>query len=134
MLSAGSPSIHWFTGTPNPAQSMFKPFVFCSGASMGEMTRSPDYGQDDPRLTKPRFQRHVDRAHKLWSAHNKLVQLLEGSDEAGRGSAMLAQIRELEQHCISDMDDINDISDDKTTARVAPIFMHMVEIEMNFYK
>ena len=43
VLSPGAgknaPAVHWFTATPNPCQSMYKPFIFCDAASVGDKTR-----------------------------------------------------------------------------------------------
>lgn len=39
VLTPGGPAVHWFTGTPNPRQSLFKPFVFCDAATIGDKTR-----------------------------------------------------------------------------------------------
>ena len=37
---------HWFTATPNPIVSIFKPFVFCDNAVGSDHTVSPDYGDE----------------------------------------------------------------------------------------
>ena len=39
-------SSHWFTATPNPANSIFKPFVFCENSAGSPHTISPDYGDE----------------------------------------------------------------------------------------
>ena len=78
------------------------------------------------------FSFQVDREHPLWTGHQKLVQLLKGRD--ARGEMILTQIRELEKNCVGDMEDVVKAFDDKSAARVAQIFQHMAEIEMNFYK
>ena len=37
---------HWFTATPNPILSVFKPFVFCKNSVGSEHTVSPDFGME----------------------------------------------------------------------------------------
>ncbi len=44
-----TPSVHWFTGTPDPTVSFFKPFVFVPGVDQCKDTVSPSIPDDvDP--------------------------------------------------------------------------------------
>lgn len=123
---------HWFTATPDPSKSLYKPFVFCENNTVGMATTSPTFGADDPVLSKPRFSKTVDRRHALWKAHEKLISMLgEGSS---KGSMILEQMLMMEAHCVADMDEVVRNFDDGAKTRVANIFKHMVELEMNFYK
>ena len=126
------PSCHWFTATPNPLQSTYKPFVFCNEAAIGEDTTSPSYGDDDPVRSDPPFQSSVDRGHNLWKAHGKLRTWLEAGDP--RGEMLISQLRELESHCCDDMQEAVASGDERSMAKVAQIFQHMVSLELNFYK
>jgi len=54
-----TPSCHWFTATPNPLTSIYKPFIFAPGGSIGSATVSPQFGDDDPAKKVPRFQVQV---------------------------------------------------------------------------
>lgn len=58
---SNAPPCHWFTGTPNPALSVFKPFIFTPNLKMSEDTKSPEFGDADPRLTTPRFEKEVSK-------------------------------------------------------------------------
>ena len=129
---SNKPGCHWFTATPDPTQSLFKPFVFVEHNTIGEATKSPEYGSQDPAKVKPRFQRKVDRQHSLWRAHEKLQNWI--SEGASKGQMLIKQMHAMEAHCVDDMDDIMGNYDDRSKMRVAAIFQHMVEIEMNFYK
>ena len=64
-----------------------------SDCMIGEQTASPCFGANDPRLTKPRFERVVDRQHPLWRAH-------AGVDAAAR-EPLTAIIREMETNCVN---------------------------------
>ena len=55
-------------------------------------------------------------------------------DRDAHGEMILTQLQELEKNCIGDMGDVVKAFDDKSAARVAQIFQHMAEIELNFYK
>jgi secernin len=58
--TAISPACHWFTATPNPVTSIYKPFIFAPGCSIGSATVSPQFGDEDPVKKKPRFQQQVE--------------------------------------------------------------------------
>ena len=122
---------HWFTATPDPSRSMFKPFLFCEGATIGDKTTSPDFGDADPVKCQPRFQTSVDRRHPLYIAHGKLRSKLDKGD--AKAKALLSQIRELEEFCVSDVNEVSASVDPASAARVLDIFKHMVDLEMNFY-
>jgi len=138
--SSEMPACHWFTATPDPSKSLYKPFVFSKGCSVGVQTTSPSFGAEDPRVMKPRFQRVVDRAHPLWKAH-------AGVDETA-WTALTPIIREMEANCVKDMEDLIRVwgeTDDSNPAgasamgctnvkKLAEIFVHLVDMEMNFYK
>ena len=54
-----SPHCHWFTGTPNPFNSIYKPFIFVPGATIGLAILSPQFGDEDPVKQLPRFKKQV---------------------------------------------------------------------------
>ncbi|KAJ0183867.1 hypothetical protein K1T71_000290 [Dendrolimus kikuchii] len=57
-LSAEGINIHWFTATPDPSLSFFKPFVFAPNTSTSSFTHSPNM---------------PGREHDLYSLHKKIV-------------------------------------------------------------
>ncbi|KAL3831449.1 hypothetical protein ACJMK2_023200 [Sinanodonta woodiana] len=126
------PACHWFTATPNPKISIYKPFIFCSGATVGVLTRSPDFGDKDPAKLVPRFQETVDRRHDLYKGHEKLVNLLEQDDP--KGHMILQNLQEFEEKCVEDTEEVLNNFDENGAMKVTSLFKHMCEIESFFYK
>lgn len=69
VLSPKGLSCNWFTATPNPQESVFKPFIFTSGARISPLTQVPE-GGDLPLLHKLHSQRK-------WEIVGSLLQSLE---------------------------------------------------------
>uniref|UniRef100_A0A8I5N1V3 Secernin 1 n=1 Tax=Papio anubis TaxID=9555 RepID=A0A8I5N1V3_PAPAN len=72
-----APCIHYFTGTPDPSRSIFKPFIFVDDVKLVPKTQSPCFGDDDPAKKEPRFQEKPDRRHELYKAHEWARAILE---------------------------------------------------------
>ncbi|XP_069505022.1 secernin-1 isoform X3 [Ambystoma mexicanum] len=66
-----SPCVHFFTGTPDPSRSIFKPFIFVDGVKQVPKVHSPCLGDIDPARREPRFQEIPDRRHELYKAHER---------------------------------------------------------------
>lgn len=130
LSSTSVPACHWFTATPNPARSVFKPFVFCPGSEIGDLTKSPDYGDEDPVRVKPRFQKQVDRKHALYAAHCKLKPL-PGDQSDPKLLSILAQ---LETQCVFDVEDFLETYDPSQEDELKDLFKDIVESEVKFYK
>ena len=126
------PSCHWLTGTPNPSISLFKPFIFGPDSKIGDLATSPDLGDEDPRIVKPRFQKVVDRRHPLYKGQQKLLDYL-GKDDP-KGAMIVQNIKDLELNCIADIDEILKNFDESSFSKVKQLFEHMCNIELNFYK
>ncbi|XP_002740786.1 secernin-2-like [Saccoglossus kowalevskii] len=125
-----SPCCHWFTATPNPSQSVFKPFIFCKGVKFPEYTVSPNFGDQDPVKVKPRFQKKVDRRHELWKAHEYARKLLdEGKAE---GDDLWKTMRELEEQCIEGVDEFLK-GGEVDESEVEELFLDCIEAEIKFY-
>lgn len=77
--TSARPPVHWFTATPNPAASVFKPFIFVDGLVVSKHVVSPGYGATDPVKMQPRFKSSVDRRHDLYKAQ-ELIRPLPGDD------------------------------------------------------
>ncbi|KAK7471640.1 hypothetical protein BaRGS_00035737 [Batillaria attramentaria] len=90
------------------------------------------FGDDDPVKKLPRFQSQVDRRHALYRGHETLRELL-GKEDA-KGIALLGNLRELEEKCVEDMEELLGNFEESTYHKVAAIFQHMTDIELNFYK
>lgn len=78
VLSTSGLSCHWFTATPNPVESVFKPFIFTSGAKISPLTRIPD--SDSQTLL------HKLHSHRKWEIVGELLKSLESTcvDEVNR--------------------------------------------------
>nr|KAG5698746.1 hypothetical protein BaRGS_032165 [Batillaria attramentaria] len=74
----------------------------------------------------------VDRRHALYRGHETLRELL-GKEDA-KGIALLGNLRELEEKCVEDMEELLGNFEESTYHKVAAIFQHMTDIELNFYK
>lgn len=121
--SSDSPCCHWFTGTPFPSKSLFKPFIFCENASVGnEVTFSthPDHSAAKS-----------DGEHALYTAHREFLERLKQRD--AKADHVLQQLRELEANCLQDVDDIMQNYDASDSSKVSAIFSHIASLEVNFY-
>ncbi|KAK0049431.1 secernin-3 [Biomphalaria pfeifferi] len=120
--SSSSSNVHWFTGTPNPATSIYKPFFFGPGASIGNVTVSPTCEDgEEPK----------ERGHALYQGHKKLCKLMDTQEE--KGHCILAQLMELEKNCCEDVDEIIVNYDESSFPKLKQIFQHMATMEINFY-
>ncbi|XP_053123048.1 secernin-3 [Hemicordylus capensis] len=98
------PCIHFFTGTPDPDRSIFKPFIFVPNITQLVKTSSPVFGPEDPVKKKPRFQTQPDRRHELYKKHESATVLMESSKE--NGEMMMERIRKLEKDQLNEMESI----------------------------
>lgn len=75
----GGISCHWFTATPNPCESVFKPFIFTENCRISPLTVLPDVNSEQTLLQKLHSQRN-------WSAIGDLLKSLESTcvDEVKR--------------------------------------------------
>ncbi|XP_067824916.1 secernin-2-like isoform X2 [Heptranchias perlo] len=71
------PCVHFFTATPDPSRSVFKPFIFVDDVTPVPMVMSPSYGDEDPVKKQPRFQSKPDRRHELYKAHQQAKVTME---------------------------------------------------------
>ncbi|XP_023786732.1 secernin-3 [Cyanistes caeruleus] len=124
------PCIHFFTGTPDPARSVFKPFIFVPGITQLLKTTSPTFGHDDPVKKQPRFQSKPDRRHELYKKHQSAAVVMETIKD--KGKEMLQEIQELEKQKISQMESIlqNGCLD---INQVVNLFSQCVEEELKIY-
>lgn len=107
VLKTGSPSVFWFTGTPNPSQSVFKPFIFTSEARVSPLTaiKSEDGDGDETLLRKL----HKNRK---WDQVGDLLQTLEKS-------------------CV---DEVDGYIDDAPLNELDELLKDCVEAEVKFYR
>ncbi|XP_037704549.1 secernin-3 isoform X2 [Choloepus didactylus] len=74
------PCIHFFTGTPDPERSVFKPFIFVPSISQLLDTISPTFEPEDPVKTKPHFQIKPDRRHPLYQKHQQALEVINNDE------------------------------------------------------
>ena len=118
---SGMPSCHWFTGTPDPLRSVFKPFIFTDTVEYPPEVVSPGYEESS------KHGRMVDRSHVLYCMQQQFCRKPPVGADLWR-----SKIREMEAKYIQTVKDIKDNSDSQNTD-VNKLFKIAVEEEMNFY-
>ncbi|CAL1582311.1 unnamed protein product [Knipowitschia caucasica] len=125
------PAVHYFTATPDPERSVFKPFIFIDGVGPTKETCSPTYGADDPVKKQPRFQSKPDRKHTLFSTHERVSAIIETHKD--RGQKITERMRGLEQNKIDQMEKI--VSEGITEPDyLVNLFSNCVQEEMAIYE
>ncbi|KAM4626628.1 secernin-3 isoform 1-T2 [Discoglossus pictus] len=123
------PCCHFFTGTPDPARSVFKPFIFVPEIQQFTNTVSPCFGSNDPVKLTPRFQTKPDRRHNLYKKHEAALKSMETS----QGKMMLDQMKNLEKQKLEEVELLlKDTHLDKSS--LVLLFSKCVEAEMEMYK
>ncbi|KAL1116894.1 hypothetical protein AAG570_005363 [Ranatra chinensis] len=115
VLFKDKPNTHWFTATPDPSVSVFKPFMFTPDAKISQHTVSPTI-ENDP-----------DRRHTLYRLHEAVVM-------SGGGDRVLAQLRGMETACVGEVDRFVDKTPDHNLPEVDELLKDVVETEVKFYK
>lgn len=99
VLSNSGLSCHWFTATPNPVESVFKPFIFTPGAKISPLTKIPA-GESEPLL-------HKLHNNRKWENVGDLLTSLESTcvDEVNRfisehSSEPSQELDELMKDCV----------------------------------
>ncbi|KAH8278610.1 hypothetical protein KR018_006017 [Drosophila ironensis] len=105
VLSAKGISCHWFTGTPNAAESVFKPFVFAPKPRISPLTQV----QADADLT--------------------LLHKLHGQ----RKPAALEHLRSLERSCVEELNNYFSLQD-HASEELDELLKDCVEAEVKFYR
>ncbi|XP_022054584.1 secernin-3 [Acanthochromis polyacanthus] len=124
------PGVHYFTATPDPEKSVFKPFIFVENARPLKETSSPSYGPDDPVKKKPRFQSKPNRRHELFVKHELVAAIIESYKD--RGQRITKSMRDLEKTKMIEMEEILSSGIDKPD-NLADLFSRSVHEEMTVY-
>lgn len=114
-LSNKEPSVHWFTATPDPSESVFKPFVFTPNAKISTQTaQSKDSGV---------------REHNLYKLHAK-------NNESPNKETILKLLREMENQCVVEMNEmLNKLKLGSTSIdEFDELMKDCVETEVKFYR
>ncbi|XP_063115396.1 secernin-3 isoform X2 [Cavia porcellus] len=99
---SNSPCIHFFTGTPDPERSVFKPFIFVPHISQLLDTCSPTFEHEDP--VKKKAGRKPDRRHPLYLEHQQALEAVDNNEE--KAKTMLDNMRKLEKELFKEMESI----------------------------
>ncbi|XP_065221547.1 secernin-3 [Planococcus citri] len=119
---------HYFTATPDPSISLFKPFLFANGNSNCDLTTSPSYEQD-PAKSIPRFKFRVDRAHALYSKHRDAVKSNKITHQ------LLNEVRKFEKDQITELDSLLlQYSREFDPNLINRVFEQSVQKEISFYE
>ncbi|XP_076033518.1 secernin-2 isoform X2 [Oratosquilla oratoria] len=122
----GRPSCHWFTGTPDPSCSVFKPFIFTDNVKISPFIQSPIFPDDeDPAKMTPRFSSVVDRSHLLYRRHQAAL---------ANGWTNADTLKELESKCVEETEAYLQNFDPSRISEVDDLFKDVVESELKFYK
>ncbi|KAM4026310.1 secernin-3 isoform 1-T2 [Anomaloglossus baeobatrachus] len=122
------PCCHFFTGTPDPARSVFKPFFFAPLIDPFVRTVSPVFGTEDPVKLKPRFQNKPDRKHELYKKHEYAFLSTDTSQKE-----LLKKMKHLEKNKLEEAEDLIKNGPSAPSA-VTALFSSCVEEEMNLYE
>ena len=114
------PCSYWFTGTPDPKYSMFKPIIFAESLSLGSSTTVCQQDQCSVE----------GNTHCLWKKHERFRKLVE---EDEKYASTLTQMLDLEQNCFEDIADVVENWDQMNEKKMCNIFEHMCSIELGFY-
>ncbi|XP_051260976.1 secernin-3 [Dicentrarchus labrax] len=125
------PGVHYFTATPDPERSIFKPFIFVKNLKPLTQTTSPTYGPDDPVKKKPRFQSKPDRKHELFVKHELVAAIIESYKD--RGTKITQSMRQLEKTNMTRMEGPLLYGVDEPDLLVN-LFTNCVQEEMDVYK
>ncbi|XP_004703944.1 secernin-3 isoform X1 [Echinops telfairi] len=97
------PCIHFFTGTPDPARSIFKPFIFVPNISQLLDTSSPTFELDDP-VKKSHLRIRPDRRHRLYRKHQQALEAI--GEDTEKAKVLLDGIKKLEKGLFKEMESI----------------------------
>lgn len=114
------PACHWFTGTPDPSKSVFKPFIFTAGC---KKLSSRTASSSDRSSFK----------HYLYQLHESKYDLL--SDERN-GAPLRQSLTATEANCLNDVERALDSFDGskETEQELAVLFDDLVDAEICLYK
>ncbi|KAG6452290.1 secernin-3 [Manduca sexta] len=113
-LSATSPSVHWFTATPDPSISFFKPFVFTPNAKTSDYTVSP---------------KELKREHHLYKLHSK-------NYSSAKNDEVLKMLCDMEKHWHAKTEKLTRKieSDQSSLAELDILMKECVENEIRLYE
>ncbi|XP_030896348.1 secernin-3 isoform X3 [Leptonychotes weddellii] len=125
------PCIHFFTGTPDPERSIFKPFIFVPNIPPLLDTSSPTFELEDPVKKKPRFQFKPDRRHPLYQKHQQALEIIDKKEE--KAKTLLDNMKKLEKELFKEMESILQ-NKHLDVDKVVNLFPQCAKDEIRIYK
>ena len=126
---SGKPCCHWFTATPDPSISVYKPFVFTPYVQVSNLTVSP-VPDPDPAKVVPRFKEAVDRSHALHKYHKEATK-----ESNPKRAEIISKLRSMEMDCISEVQAfIDKFEPGQPLSEMDELLKDIVETEIKFYK
>ncbi|XP_071541474.1 secernin-3 isoform X4 [Panulirus ornatus] len=123
---SGRPSCHWFTGTPDPQRSVFKPFIFTNNVKISPHIQSPKIAvEEDPAKVIPRFAKKVNRTHLLYRRQQAATE---------NGGSIVDTLRTLERKCVQETEACLQNFDPERLSEMDDLFKDCVDSELKFYK
>ncbi|XP_062587820.1 secernin-2-like isoform X2 [Saccostrea cucullata] len=116
LSSAGLPDCHWFTATPDPSLSVFKPFLFSDNVDIGDTTQSLC---------------NTVKRHILYKYHEKAREFMSSGTQEGKD--LVQFMRNLEERCVSEMDQFCQKFSPENMSDIEELFKDMCESEVKFY-
>ncbi|KAJ8921007.1 hypothetical protein NQ315_015803 [Exocentrus adspersus] len=108
VLSATRPSVHWFTATPDPSKSVFKPFIFTKNTAISKHTKCPS----------------AEEAHTLYALHSAAMK---------KGNQVQELLRNMEAECVQELNAvIEHVGED--LSEFDDLLKDCVETEVKFYR
>uniref|UniRef100_UPI00398F3D59 secernin-2-like isoform X2 n=1 Tax=Pristiophorus japonicus TaxID=55135 RepID=UPI00398F3D59 len=126
------PCVHFFTATPDPSRSVFKPFIFIDDVTPVPMAISPSYGAEDPVRKHPRFQSKPDRRHELYKAHQQAKATMDSAQE--QGVKLHQTMQNLERQGLKAIKNMLASGGTFDPEEMADLFFDCVDTEIKFYK
>ncbi|CAH0578201.1 unnamed protein product [Chrysodeixis includens] len=112
LLSNKSTSVHWFTGTPDPSVSFFKPFIFSAKAEISPYIVSPD---------------EPPREHRLYKAH---LDLMTKKD----GDKIIEKLRQMETDRIAEIEEFINKPEQDSLHDLDNLLRDCVQTEVDLYE
>uniref|UniRef100_A0A0P4VWG1 Secernin-2 n=1 Tax=Scylla olivacea TaxID=85551 RepID=A0A0P4VWG1_SCYOL len=123
----GRPSCHWFTGTPDPCRSVFKPFIFTDNVKISPHIQSPHIPENqDPAKVVPRFASKVNRTHLLYRRQQQAM--------ASGDSSIWGTLRQLEEKCVQETETVLESFDPERLSEMDDLLKDCIDSELKFYK
>uniref|UniRef100_A0A8C5WQY3 Secernin-2 n=1 Tax=Laticauda laticaudata TaxID=8630 RepID=A0A8C5WQY3_LATLA len=126
------PCVHFFTATPDPSRSIFKPFVFVPNVIPFPQVKSPSFGEKDPIKETPRFQSRVDRRHNLYKQHQLALEVIDCNQLEQQ--KLQEAMKTFQQQILENVKNMSTGSVPVKPQELARLFCNSVDAELKLYK